>query len=326
MTSVIRRNVPIPASDSRAYLHATHGGANRRLEVYVTQGESSAPLDCTILGKYVFDGIEPTGDEVAVDVGLSYDSNGVVQVRATQRDTGRELPMTVEPVPDDLSWLGRPPAAAVESAPEPGLIRVFLLIDVSASMTGQPLAEAQTAARVPRQVRLHPDRGRPDLVLDAGRAPGAGDQQRPQAARGRQPARGRGEHEPHRRPRDGARPARRRRPSPLHHHPDRRLSRCARERGPAGGRGEEGRHRDRRDRHRRRRPRLPPPPGQQRAGVDLRPERRAGADLRPHRPRDRRGGRAPARDVMSGAATATPPVLEHGAPAPRRPGEPAPGL
>jgi molecular chaperone DnaK len=108
---VIRRNVPIPATDSRAYLHATHGGANDRLEVYVTQGESTAPTDCTILGKYVFQGIEPTGAEVAVDVGLSYDSNGVVQVRAIQRDTGRELPMTVEPVPDDLSWGGRPPRA-----------------------------------------------------------------------------------------------------------------------------------------------------------------------------------------------------------------------
>jgi molecular chaperone DnaK (HSP70) len=143
---VIRRNVPIPASDSRTYLHDTHGGVNDRLEVYVTQGESTAPLDCTILGKYVFHQIDPTAGEVAVDVRLSYDANGVVQVRATQRDTGRELPMVVEPVPDDLSWLGRPPAGG-ESAREPERIRVFLLIDVSASMTGGPLAEAQTAAR-----------------------------------------------------------------------------------------------------------------------------------------------------------------------------------
>jgi molecular chaperone DnaK (HSP70) len=143
---VIRRNLPIPASDSRSYLHATHGGANDRLEVYVTQGESNAPLDCAILGKYVFHGIQATAAEVGVDVGLSYDLNGVVQVRAIQRDTGRELPMTVEPVPDDLSWLGRPPAPA-ETAREPERIRVFLLIDVSASMTGQPLDEAQTAAR-----------------------------------------------------------------------------------------------------------------------------------------------------------------------------------
>ena len=116
---VIRRNLPIPASDTKSYLHATHGGANDRLEVYLTQGESTAPLDCTILGKYVFRGIQPTDAEVTVDVGLSYDSNGVVQVQAIQRDTGRELPMTVEPVPDDLSWLGRPPAVAARRPRSP---------------------------------------------------------------------------------------------------------------------------------------------------------------------------------------------------------------
>jgi molecular chaperone DnaK len=143
---VIGRNGPIPASDTRPYIHETHGGANTRLEVYVTQGESTTPLDCTILGKYVFGEIQPTGTEVAVDVGLSYDSNGVVQVQAVQRDTGRRLPMSVEPVPDDLSWLGRPPQRAVISS-EPEQIRVFLLIDVSSSMTGQPLEEAQTASR-----------------------------------------------------------------------------------------------------------------------------------------------------------------------------------
>jgi molecular chaperone DnaK (HSP70)/uncharacterized protein YegL len=143
---VIRRNVPIPASDTKSYLHETHGGANARLEVYVTQGESAAPLDCTILGKYVFGEIHPTAAEVTIDVSLSYDSNGVVQVQAVQRDTARRLPMNVEPVPDDLSWLGRPPERSAKAA-EPELIRVFLLIDVSSSMTGGPLIEAQTAAR-----------------------------------------------------------------------------------------------------------------------------------------------------------------------------------
>ena len=123
----------------------THGGANTRLEVYLTQGESDSPLDCTILGKYVFTGIHATDAEVMVDVGLSYDVNGVVQVQAVQRDTGHRLALIVEPVPDDLSWLGRPPEVAVVG--EPKRIRVFLLIDVSSSMIGQPLVEAQTAAR-----------------------------------------------------------------------------------------------------------------------------------------------------------------------------------
>jgi molecular chaperone DnaK (HSP70) len=143
---VIRRNLPIPARNTKSYLHETHGGSNTRLEVYLTQGESAAPLDCTVLGKYVFEGIHPTNAEVTIDVGLSYDSNGVVQVQAEQRDTARRLPMTVEPVPDDLSWLGRPPETSAVASP-PELVRVFLLIDVSSSMTGQPLVEAQTAAR-----------------------------------------------------------------------------------------------------------------------------------------------------------------------------------
>ena len=143
---VIRRNLPIPARNTKSYLHETHGGSNTRLEVYLTQGESSTPLDCTVLGKYVFEGIHATNSEVTIDVGLSYDSNGVVQVQAVQRDTAHRLPMTVEPVPDDLSWLGRPPETSAAARP-PELIRVFLLIDVSSSMTGQPLVEAQTAAR-----------------------------------------------------------------------------------------------------------------------------------------------------------------------------------
>ncbi len=142
---VIRRNLPIPAENTRSYLHETHGGANPKLEVYLTQGESRGPLDCTVLGKYVFSGIEATASEVMVDVGMSYDVNGVVQVQALQRDTGKKLAMTVEPVPDDLSWLGRPPESG-ETRTGPGPVTVYLLTDVSASMAGQPLIEAQMAA------------------------------------------------------------------------------------------------------------------------------------------------------------------------------------
>jgi molecular chaperone DnaK (HSP70) len=143
---VIRRNVPIPAENTKSYLHATHGGANERLEVYLTQGESPHPLDCTILGKYAFSGIQATDAEVTVDICMSYDANGVVQVAATQRDTGHALRMSVEPVEGDLSWLGRPPVTHAErGGPEP--TRVYLLIDVSSSMAGFPIVEAQTAAR-----------------------------------------------------------------------------------------------------------------------------------------------------------------------------------
>jgi len=141
---VIRRNAPIPARYARPYSHTTHGGANDRLEIYLTQGESPQPADCTVIGKYVFTGFHATDAEVAVDVSMSYDLDGIVGVEAVQRDTGHRLTMAVEPVPDDLSWLGRPPEARVA---ESASTRIFLLMDVSSSMAGAPLMEAQAAAR-----------------------------------------------------------------------------------------------------------------------------------------------------------------------------------
>jgi molecular chaperone DnaK len=143
---IIRRNMPIPVEDGKSYLHETHGGRNEKLEIYLTQGESTRPLDCSVLGKYVFTGIQTTDSEVTIDVKMSYDVNGVVQVRANQRDTGHALKLKVEPVPDDLSWLGLPPSFdSVQPQADP--TRIYLLIDVSASMAGTPLMEAQQAAR-----------------------------------------------------------------------------------------------------------------------------------------------------------------------------------
>ncbi|ADV61630.1 Heat shock protein 70 [Isosphaera pallida ATCC 43644] len=143
---VVPRNQPIPAANTRSYLHATHEGRNTRLEVYLTQGESERPLDCQILGKYVFNGIQPTQAEVMVDVSISYDENGMVQVEARQRDCDTPLAMTIEPVPEDLSWLDRPPIDVTERHQvEP--LAILLLIDVSSSMAGPPLDEAREAAR-----------------------------------------------------------------------------------------------------------------------------------------------------------------------------------
>jgi Mg-chelatase subunit ChlD len=80
-----------------------------------------------------------------VDVTLSYDADGVVQVVAVQRDTRKALPMRVEPVPDDLSWLGVHPAEMNRA--EAGCIHVYLLMDASSSMAGEPMEEARDAAR-----------------------------------------------------------------------------------------------------------------------------------------------------------------------------------
>ena len=143
---VIPRNTSIPAESTRAYLHDARDGLNDFLEVYLTQGESESPVDCNILGKYVVSGFRKGDAEVQVDVGISYDANGVVQVKASRSNTGEPLAVRVEAVPHDLSWLALPPTSRSETKPtEP--TSIYLLIDISSSMAGHPLLEAQNAAR-----------------------------------------------------------------------------------------------------------------------------------------------------------------------------------
>ena len=301
---VIRRNLPIPARNTKSYLHETHGGSNARLEVYLTQGESATPLDCTILGKYVFDGIHPTNAEVTIDVGLSYDSNGVVQVQAVQRDTAQRLPMTVEPVPDDLSWLGRPPETSAVGGPVRADPRVSADRRV-VEHDGPAASEAQTAARefLSRCDLTTMEVGLISFsTLVALQSPATSNLRRLHAAVHRLEAEGstnltdalemaRGQLVADDRKRyivlltDGYPDA----PESAH--------------GTGAGRARAG-DRDRGDRHRRRRSRLPAPARQQRTGVDLRAERRAGSDIWPHCPRDCRGRARTARDVMSRATLA----------------------
>ena len=56
----------------------------------MTQGEVEDPQACSLIGKYRFTAIEHVeGSEAVLDITYSYDDNGVVQVKATQRSTGR---------------------------------------------------------------------------------------------------------------------------------------------------------------------------------------------------------------------------------------------
>src|SRR5262249_40791245 len=78
-----------------------------------------------------------------LEISYDYDRSGVVSVSATQRNTGASLPVKVEPVPADMSWLTRPPIEVVV----PAHMTAYLAFDLSGSMSGRPLAEAQKAAR-----------------------------------------------------------------------------------------------------------------------------------------------------------------------------------
>jgi len=107
---IIPKNKPIPFSATRNYELKTHERIENKFKVFMLQGESKFPLDCTVLGNYVFSGItHVSGKAAGINVAYSYDTNGVVNVEARENSTGRVLACTVDPVPDDLSWLDRPP-------------------------------------------------------------------------------------------------------------------------------------------------------------------------------------------------------------------------
>ena len=99
-----------------------------------------------------------------------------------------------------------------------------------------------------------------------------------------------------------------------------------RERRGAGRRRARAGHRDRGDRHRRGRPRLPPPAGQQRAGVDLRPERASWCRRSATSPGSSPREAAPCGCCHDRDRRPHPPIAPPASPRPAGPGEPPPGL
>lgn len=143
---ILHKNQPIPSEDTRPYKLRTSARGPNTMEVYITQGESELASQCAYIGRYVADDVpHASGGEAIVDVTYAYDQSGIVQVAARDRTTGQELATRKEPVPEDMSWVELPPEFGEERLP--GRVAVCLCMDVSGSMTGKPLNEAQEAAR-----------------------------------------------------------------------------------------------------------------------------------------------------------------------------------
>lgn len=140
---LIPKNSPIPASQVRPYKFRTSSVKTNQLEVYITQGESENPLECNILGKYTFADIQHSSNtDSTIDISYSYDENGTVNVLA-HKDDYKYKPL-IEPVPSDMEWLAHPPENAAIVFEH---LSVYLVFDLSGSMSGAPLKEAKLAAQ-----------------------------------------------------------------------------------------------------------------------------------------------------------------------------------
>lgn len=143
---LIKRLSPIPCEVTKPYNFSTEKGTNE-LEVYMLQGSQEHPPDCLILGKYVFYDIKYQKKGPAViDITYSYNSNGMVEVSAVQTETGRKLPMRIEAVPGDMSWVDDPPPRRASP------VEIILAVDLSGSMSikeyGRTALEAAQEAAV----------------------------------------------------------------------------------------------------------------------------------------------------------------------------------
>lgn len=141
---IIKKNTKIPASNAKPFNLRTRAKDNE-LEVYVLQGEYKRPLDNTIINKYVISKIERTSPPNSViEVTYEYTANGVIEVSAVQKETGKKLPIKIEPVPEDMSWTDLSPKDNMTGGDMPS-VDVMLAIDLSGSMSGEPTRKAINA-------------------------------------------------------------------------------------------------------------------------------------------------------------------------------------
>jgi len=94
MTTLIPRNTTIPTRKSEVF--STAADSQPSVEVHVLQGERSMSRDNRTLGKFHLDGIPPAPRGVPqIEVTFDIDANGIVNVQAKDRGTGKEQKITI---------------------------------------------------------------------------------------------------------------------------------------------------------------------------------------------------------------------------------------
>ncbi|MGE0702898.1 MAG: molecular chaperone DnaK [Vicinamibacterales bacterium] len=94
MTALITRNTTIPTRKSEVFSTATDSQTS--VEVHVLQGERPMARDNRTLGKFQLVGLPPAPRGVPqIEVAFDIDANGIVNVTATDRATGKEQKITI---------------------------------------------------------------------------------------------------------------------------------------------------------------------------------------------------------------------------------------
>jgi molecular chaperone DnaK len=94
MTTLIPRNTTIPTRKSEVF--STAADSQTSVEVHVMQGERPMARDNRTLGKFHLDGIPPAPRGMPqIEVSFDIDANGIVNVQAKDKGTGKEQKITI---------------------------------------------------------------------------------------------------------------------------------------------------------------------------------------------------------------------------------------
>jgi len=95
MTAMIEKNTTVPVAKTQTF--STAADNQPSVEIHVLQGERSMASDNKTLGRFILDGIPPAPRGMPqVEVTFDIDANGILNVSAKDKATGKEQKITIQ--------------------------------------------------------------------------------------------------------------------------------------------------------------------------------------------------------------------------------------